>query len=215
MAQALHGGSSVSGGWLHRCGELVPRPTPRVKGHALNRVVETWEVSGIGQVAVAVSDRARRARITIDREGAVKLILPRRVPLSQGRTILESGRAWITRQRRWLHTERKDPPVDRDRARGLLVRRLDELARRHDFTYNRVFVKNQKTLWGSCSAVNNINLNVNLVHLPGPLRDYVILHELVHTRHKNHSKAFWRALDRLVGDAKRLQRQLRKYQLRA
>jgi predicted metal-dependent hydrolase len=46
------------------------------------------------------------------------------------------------------------------------------------------------------------------------LRDYVMLHELVHTRHKNHSKEFWRALDRLVGDGKRLQRQLRQYQPR-
>ena len=83
--------------------------------------------------------------------------------------------------------------------------------RRHGLSYRRVFVKNQKTLWGSCSAANNINLNVNLVRLPDELRDYVILHELVHTRHKNHSRTFWRALDRLVGDGKRFQRQLRQY----
>ena len=76
-------------------------------------------------------------------------------------------------------------------------------------------MKNQKTLWGSCSSANNINLNVNLVRLPDELRDYVIWHELVHTRHKNHSKAFWRALNRIVGDGKRLQRQLRQYQPRS
>lgn len=72
-------------------------------------------------------------------------------------------------------------------------------------------MKNQKTLWGSCSSANNINLNVNLVRLPDELRDYVLLHELVHTRHKNHGNAFWRALNHLVGDGKRLQRQLRQY----
>jgi len=94
----------------------------------------------------------------------------------------------------------------------VLVERLNELARKHDFTYNRVFVKNQKTLWGSCSSANNINLNANLVRLPGELRDYVIVHELVHTRHKNHGKIFWKALNRIVGDGKRLQRQLRQYQ---
>jgi predicted metal-dependent hydrolase len=181
----------------------------------LNTVVETWEVADIGPVDVAVSDRARRARITISRDGAIKLILPRRMPLKQGREFLESGRAWMVRHLRRVRTERKNPPLDRNRARSVLVERLDELARKHDFTYNRAFVKNQKTLWGSCSAVNNINLNANLVRLPGELRDYVILHELVHTRHKNHGKGFWRALNRIVGDGKRLQRQLRQYQLRA
>ena len=172
-------------------------------------------MADIGPVAVAVSDRARQARITINRDGAVKLILPRRVSLKQGRKFLESGRAWITRHLRQVRAERANPPLDRSRARRLLVERLSELARTHDFTYNRVFVKNQKTLWGSCSSANNINLNANLVRLPDELRDYVILHELVHTRHKNHSKAFWRALNRIVGDGKRLQRQLRQHQPRS
>jgi len=178
-------------------------------------VVETWEVADIGPVAVAVSDRARQARITVSREGAVKLILPRQMPLKQGRKFLESGRDWIVRHLRQVRSEQAGPSLDRNRARRLLVERLDELARKHDFTYNRAFVKNQKTRWGSCSSADNINLNVNLVRLPDELRDYVILHELVHTRHKNHSKAFWRALDRIVGDGKQLQRQLRQYQLRA
>ena len=93
----------------------------------------------------------------------------------------------------------------------MLLDRLRQLAEAHNFTYNRAFVKNQKTRWGSCSAVNNINLNVNLVRLPEELRDYVILHELVHTRHKNHGKAFWRELDRIVGNGKALQRSLGAY----
>lgn len=177
----------------------------------MNTVVQTWEVADIGSVDVAVSDRARYARITIRRDGAVKLILPRRMSLKQGRQFLESGRDWIARHLRQVHTEQTRPSLDRVRACRRLVKRLDELARRHEFTYNRVFVKNQKTLWGSCSSANNINLNVNLVRLPDELRDYVLLHELVHTRHKNHGNAFWRALNHLVGDGKRLQRQLRQY----
>ena len=96
-------------------------------------------------------------------------------------------------------------------AGKLLVSRLEELAAAHGFRYNRVFVKNQKTLWGSCSSQDNINLNISLARLPDELRDYVLIHELVHTRHKNHSPAFWREVDAIVGDSKALRRKLRQY----
>jgi len=177
-------------------------------------VVQTWEIPDIGPVDVAVSDRARHVRVTIARDGAVKLILPRRVSLKQGRKFLESSRDWILRHLGRVQAEPVGPALDWSQARRQLVARLDELAGRHGLTYNRVFVKNQKTLWGSCSSANNINLNVNLVRLPDDLRDYVLLHELVHTQHKNHSKAFWKALGDLVGDARGFQRQLRQYQPR-
>lgn len=178
-------------------------------------MVDTWEVPGIGRVAVAVSDRARYARITIKRDGTVKLILPKRVSLEQGRRFLKEGKTWIQKHLRQVRVERADPRLDRVQARRILVERLECLAKRHDFTYNRVFIKNQKTLWGSCSSANNINLNVNLVRLPDELRDYVIVHELVHTRHKNHSRQFWETLNAIVGDGKKLQRQLRRYQPRS
>ncbi len=87
------------------------------------------------------------------------------------------------------------------------------MAELHGFQFNKATVKNQRTLWGSCSPRNNINLNVNLLRLPAELRDYVILHELVHTRHKNHSRAFWQELDQIVGSGKQFQRQLRAYRL--
>ncbi len=179
----------------------------------MNRVVARWEIADVGPVEVAVSDRARYARISIRRDGAVKLILPKRVPLEQGRQFLDSGRSWIQKHLRRCRAEALDPKIDRFAAGRLLLARLEELAAAHGFVYNRVFIKNQKTLWGSCSARDNINLNVNLVRLPEELRDYVLAHELVHTRHKHHGPAFWKALDAIVGDSKALRRKLRRYRL--
>jgi predicted metal-dependent hydrolase len=104
-------------------------------------------------------------------------------------------------------------PIDCQKARRRLVSRLDELSQVHGYTYNRVFIRNQKTRWGSCSAKNNISLNLQLARLPVELMDYVILHELVHTRIKNHSQAFWDQLNGLVGEAKQLDRRLNEYPL--
>ena len=179
----------------------------------MNRVVATWEVPEVGPVDVAVSDRARYARISIRRDGAVKLVLPKRVSLKEGRRFLDSGRDWIKKQLHRCHAESLDPQVDRFAAGQLLKKRLAEIAAAHGFAYNRVFIKNQKTLWGSCSGRDNINLNVNLIHLPDELRDYVLAHELVHTHHKHHGPAFWRELDTIVGDSKALRRKLRRYRL--
>jgi predicted metal-dependent hydrolase len=78
-----------------------------------------------------------------------------------------------------------------------------------NYLYQFLSLRNQKTRWGSCSAKNNISLNMNLIRLPQKQQDYVILHELVHTKHKNHSRDFWAEMDRIVGDGKRLRREMR------
>ena len=105
------------------------------------------------------------------------------------------------------------PFVDREEAKKRLIKQVAELAKEHGFSYNHVFIRNQRTRWGSCSAKNNINLNIKLASLPHDLADYVILHELVHTRIKNHSKTFWEALGRLMKDAKAADRRLKAYRL--
>lgn len=115
---------------------------------------------------------------------------------------------------------RQDQPLlelsagEKRNAKKHLIQRLDYLADKYGFTYNRIFIKNQRTRWGSCSSKDNISLNMKLVRLPLEMQDYVILHELVHTKHKNHSKKFWQAMDKLVGDSKQLRKQMRKYRLK-
>ena len=70
----------------------------------------------------------------------------------------------------------------RQQAKKELPPRLAALAATYGFTYNRVTIKHNRSNWGSCSRQGNINLNLNLVRLPDPLRDYVLLHELCHLR---------------------------------
>lgn len=70
-------------------------------------------------------------------------------------------------------------------------------------SYNQVRVKSQKTLWGSCSPANNINLNYLLIQSPIEVIDYVIVHELCHIRHKNHSKDFWNLVESILPNYKK------------
>jgi predicted metal-dependent hydrolase len=64
----------------------------------------------------------------------------------------------------------------------------------------RVTVRNQKTRWGSCSSRGTISLNWRLIQTPDFVRDYIILHELAHLRHMNHSARFWQEVKRLCPD---------------
>ena len=88
----------------------------------------------------------------------------------------------------------------RRRANAELPPRLAELASRYGFLYNRVAIKHNSTNWGSCSAKNNINLNINIVRLPKILQDYILLHELCHLRHHDHGHAFHLLLEHLLTD---------------
>ena len=98
-------------------------------------------------------------------------------------------------------------------AKEYLPNRVSELANKHDFKFKRVSVRNAKTRWGSCSVDNNINLSLHLMRLPDYLIDYVILHELVHTKIKNHSPHFWQLLDQVSGNARKLDREVKEYRI--
>ena len=98
-------------------------------------------------------------------------------------------------------------------AKKYIPNRVEELSKKFGFKYNKVFLKNLRSRWGSCSWQNNINLNIHLMRLPYELIDYVILHELAHTIHKNHSKLFWGKLEDVITDSKIFDKQMKNYSL--
>ncbi|MDP2362390.1 MAG: SprT family zinc-dependent metalloprotease [Ignavibacteria bacterium] len=98
-------------------------------------------------------------------------------------------------------------------AKQSLPDKVKSLAHKFGFKYNLLSLKNIKSRWGSCSRKNNINLSIHLMRLPDLLIDYVILHELVHTVHHNHSVRFWNLLDDVTGGAKLLDKELRKFRI--
>lgn len=99
-------------------------------------------------------------------------------------------------------------------AREYLPGRVSLLAEKHAYKINGIKIRKMKTRWGSCTARKSINLNSWLMMLPEYLSDYVILHELVHTRIPDHSNRFWEELDGLTGGMSKMYRkELRSHQI--
>ena len=175
------------------------------------------EIKRIGPVLFERSNRAKHLNISINAPAKVRVAVPRGISFEKAKIITQSKIGWICKQllkiqfRSIIHLF--DKPVDKQAAKEFLEGRIKELADKFGFVYNKVNIRNQKTRWGSCSGKNNINLNMQLMNIPNHLIDYVILHELVHIKVKNHSPLFWGSLDRYVGNAKAIDKELKKYRL--
>jgi predicted metal-dependent hydrolase len=96
-------------------------------------------------------------------------------------------------------------------AQTLLPLRLDQLATKHGFSYKSVHIKKLSSRWGSCSSDKAIALNYFLMQLPWQMIDYVLVHELIHTVHLNHSQSFWQDFEKIFPGAKQIRKQMKNY----
>ena len=174
----------------------------------------TVELEDIGPVLFERSLRAQHININIKPQSGVRVAVPKGISFRKAINFAKSKTSWIQRHQKRLKAllekkKRIGEVSNVSAAKELLCARLKVLAKQYEYEFNRVFIRQQKTRWGSCSAKNNINLNLKLVLLPTRLMDYVMLHELVHTRYKNHGPLFWEELDRITGDAKGLSKKVK------
>lgn len=140
---------------------------------------------------------ARRYILRILEDGTLRVTLPRWGSKREAQAFVETSALWIERQRDHQHATaaarpRVDEPALRARAVEELPPALLVLAAQHDISVTRVSIRNQRSRWGACSAHGAITLNWRLVLVPDFVREYVMLHELMHRRELNHSRRFWR-----------------------
>ena len=175
------------------------------------------EIPGIGPVRFTVSRRAGRLKLCYSLHEGVQVTVPFGCSLEKAEGFVRSKKGWIDQRESELRAREVEwaPLLKGGNGSGYgavrkLVRRLKALADEHGFTYTRVTVRAQRTRWGSCSEQNNLSLNVKLARLPDELIDYVLLHELVHTRIRSHGPSFWNELEKYVPEARRKAAQLQK-----
>ncbi len=169
---------SAAEGWrfAERNSEWVARQLDRLARHPARPKV--W------QVGTEVLFRGQKVVLETGSEGRTVRLGDENIKIAG---IAEDLRPWVTKHLWKL-------------AGGELPRRTFELAAQHQLTVTRVTVRNQRSRWGSCSRRGTISLNWRLIQTPVFVRDYIILHELMHLREMNHSPRFWREVERVCPD---------------
>jgi len=137
--------------------------------------------------------------VSVRDDGGVRVTLPRWGSMREAREFAARLDSWIDRQRQRVEAERQTRPAVPDavrraamaRARLELPPRLLALAAGLGLRVSKVSIRNQRWRWGSCSPGGHICLNWRLVTMPDWVRDYVLIHELMHLRRLDHSRRFW------------------------
>ena len=182
-----------------------------------NKITESKIITlpKVGEVVLERSYRAKHINISVKPTKKIRVAVPVGVAFEKAQKFAKQKEYWIEKQILKFVNSSATPIVDTFVAESFireeeyLVNRVEVLAKKHGFQYSKLKFKVMKTRWGSCTEKNNINLNMLLTYLPKNLQDYVIMHELVHTRIKNHSIHFWALLDKITGDAKGIDKELK------
>jgi hypothetical protein len=204
--------------------EAQSDPSPDVRGVRLPPSPKPSEdhrsLGGGGQPDYIRHPRARRYIVRVRSDGTVRVTIPRWGSKRDAVAFADQQRGWIERQLARLQAERAEPREQlseeeshalRARAKRELPDRLLQLAGQFGLRVSRVSVRNQQWRWGSCSPNGHICLNWRLVTMPDWVRDYVIVHELMHLKRLDHSAKFWKLVAAACPQYQEARAWLRKY----
>ncbi len=153
-----------------------------------------------------IKSRRKTISLEIKRDGRVIVRAPIYLSKRDIDRFIELKLDWIEKHSRFKESaeklSEKEISALMNSAKATLPYRVKFWAEFMGVSFNRVTIKRQVTRWGSCSSKKNINLNFLLMLCPEEVKDYVILHELCHLRHLDHSKEFWGEVERYCPDYK-------------
>jgi len=157
--------------------------------------------------------RARRYLLRVEPDGRVRVTIPRGGSRREADAFASRHLVWIAAQLTRVQPPAVAPDAQRAwraRAREVLPARLYELAERHGCAVAAVRIRSQKTRWGSCGRNGHISLNWRLMLMPEWVRDYVLIHELMHLKRMDHSPKFWRHVEAACPDYRTARHWLRR-----
>jgi len=165
------------------------------------------------------STRARQLRITVGPDSEVVVTVPSRISMAAAESFVLQKAQWILKNLDYFSRVPKiaspqytyqDYIENKERAREFAARKIEEFNTVYKFSVGKINIKNQKSIWGSCSRKGNLNFNYKIVFLPERAAEYIVVHELCHLQHPNHSQKFWDLVARVFPDHKKIRKELRK-----
>jgi predicted metal-dependent hydrolase len=170
------------------------------------------------QYTLILSKRSRHIRITINGGGKVRVTLPYQLRTESADDFIKNKATWILSKIDYfnLHPSpilfkitKKEYTEHKEKAKVLVKEMLEKFNNVYNFNFGNVTIKNQKTLWGSCSRKGNLNFNYKIALIPERCAEYIIVHELCHLKEFNHSAQFWDLVAKTIPEYKQLRKQLR------
>ena len=158
--------------------------------------------------------QARRYVMRVRPDGDLRVTIPRGGSKAEAIRFADRHLDWARRQRTRVLEARRPAEVDKDlraKAATELAPQLLALAAQHGLAVTRVTIRNQRSRWGSCSARGHITLNFRLMLMPAEVREYILIHELMHLRQANHSRRFWRLVEAACPGFRDAERWLKKH----
>jgi len=162
--------------------------------------------------------RSKRMSLTLQHDGRLVVTIPHRGTHLGAERFIREKRSWIQKYINVDHlrsyderqnTFDKEYKARKKEVLELVEQKVAYFNANYRFSYNKIYVKNHKAQWGSCTEKNNLNFNYRLIHLPDDLQNYLIVHELCHLKELNHSQRFWELISLTLKDYKSLRRRLR------
>lgn len=149
-----------------------------------------------GEIVVKRNALAKSIRFSVSTSGRLQISAPAGTRDSSIKKVIDLNRRLIRDKiplsnpgtQRARDAKKK---ILQKKARDYLPYRLEFWAQKYGYSYNKCRLSHAATRWGSCSSNRTISLNIGLMNVPEPLRDYVLLHELAHLNHMDHSASFW------------------------
>ncbi len=181
--------------------------------------------NGIYIYVEVVRSQRRTIGLELKADGRAVLRIPKRLSDRSARAFLDQKRDWLFQKetaRRKKAEQWKDSRMpayedltasEKRKIRQKFIEKASYYGAEMGVSFGRVSVRNQRTRWGSCSSDGNLNFQYRLYYLPEELMDYVVIHELAHRRHMNHSPAFWAEVARICPDYKKRMKMLRQIPL--
>ncbi|MBO4937769.1 MAG: M48 family metallopeptidase [Oscillospiraceae bacterium] len=154
-----------------------------------------------------IRSNRRTIALQITPEGGVLVRCPNRMENADIQKFVDSKTQWIERHLAGREREVRLPRLTQAQLRSLAQQAGERIRERAAYfaplvgvSYERITIRSQRTRWGSCSGRGNLNFNCLLMLAPPEVLDYVVVHELCHRKHMNHSCAFWAEVERVLPD---------------